>query len=710
MSAEPSFPSGLNLPIDPQAESSEYKFAATLGLGLAQRGVVPEKVQSTYKKLALYGQDKPEAACAKGCSHCCHRPVPVSLVQLRSIVHQIRSTWSEQEIADLRERCRAYENALKDRRFGPITGLRHPCPLLGAEQDCLLYDHRPGLCRAVASTSVEACKTWKETGAPTFHDSVVTETAQAWVNMEVGFGGGLAHSSEFNSMQELGLALGALLDEDDASVLASTYWDQGFHPPVGGPFVTGLAAGAAADVKKVHEMQRDGLVQEAWPLLQQMSGTPARLMRLVVPPAYHSDDELQAWRERFRQELESIQADKLDPVDVYNNYNYFQSFELGYQGLIDTEDRRKLGQFNHDIVHKATPWLDVEVPKRTSGDKIRVGFISADLRFNNASSWAMGWASNLGPDFEIYAFSVGWEEDETTQRWGQIGHLYSLPGSIPESVAFIRSLELDAIIFTETSAGGRINLFAAYRLAPVQCTGWGFPITSGLPNMDYYLSSELMEPEDGDSHYTETLVRLPGSGLTYPEFLLVETKEHNLNLPDSALKLGMLQNAMKWVPRRDHLLKSIYERTQAPIILASTHDHSAKVLHSRLTKLGVDSRVAPKIDTTRFRKLLMEMDVSIDPVDWSGGNTTVRALLDGTPVVTLPGPTMRGRHSLAFLKLVGLDEAIATNEEDFIEKVCNPAPLREKLMTLDREVLIEDKRPAHALADFLRAKAAPGTP
>jgi len=44
---------------------------------------------------------------------------------------------------------------------------------------------------------------------------------------------------------------------------------------------------------------------------------------------------------------------------------------------------------------------------------------------------------------------------------------------------------------------------AGLRLAPVQCTAWGHPVTSGLPTIDYYLSSQLMEPENAQAHYSE---------------------------------------------------------------------------------------------------------------------------------------------------------------------------------------------------------------
>ena len=56
---------------------------------------------------------------------------------------------------------------------------------------------------------------------------------------------------------------------------------------------------------------------------------------------------------------------------------------------------------------------------------------------------------------------------------------------------------------------------AALRLAAVQCGYIGHPQTSGYPTMDYFLSGELIEPPDGEGHYTEKLVRLPNVGFHY---------------------------------------------------------------------------------------------------------------------------------------------------------------------------------------------------
>ena len=53
---------------------------------------------------------------------------------------------------------------------------------------------------------------------------------------------------------------------------------------------------------------------------------------------------------------------------------------------------------------------------------------------------------------------------------------------------------------------------ASMRLAPVQMCSWGHPETSGLPTMDYYISSDLLETSVSEDFYSEKLFKLPGLG------------------------------------------------------------------------------------------------------------------------------------------------------------------------------------------------------
>ncbi len=60
-----------------------------------------------------------------------------------------------------------------------------------------------------------------------------------------------------------------------------------------------------------------------------------------------------------------------------------------------------------------------------------------------------------------------------------------------------------------------VRRWLTHDFAPVQGVTWGHPETTGSAAMDFFLSSELLETEQGHEHYTERLVRMPLLGTYY---------------------------------------------------------------------------------------------------------------------------------------------------------------------------------------------------
>ena len=90
------------------------------------------------------------------------------------------------------------------------------------------------------------------------------------------------------------------------------------------------------------------------------------------------------------------------------------------------------------------------------------------------------------------------------------------------------------------------RILSLYRIAPIQFSAWGHPITTGSENIDYYLSSDLMEPADAQSHYSEKLIRLPNLALFLPKPILQEVECIDFGLPDTGIFYGCLQSNFKY--------------------------------------------------------------------------------------------------------------------------------------------------------------------
>jgi predicted O-linked N-acetylglucosamine transferase (SPINDLY family) len=77
-----------------------------------------------------------------------------------------------------------------------------------------------------------------------------------------------------------------------------------------------------------------------------------------------------------------------------------------------------------------------------------------------------------------------------------------------------------------------------------------------------------------------------------------------------------------------------------------------------------------------------ETDIALDPFPYSGDLTTLEALWMGVPVVTWPGATFAGRHSLSHLTIAGLPELVAQSSDDYLTIVDRRGRDREALAAL----------------------------
>ena len=358
------------------------------------------------------------------------------------------------------------------------------------------------------------------------------------------------------------------------------------------------------------------------------------------------------------------------------------NFPLGYH---QQDEREFQEQYVRIATHLLKPrigeFLKPIAPK-AGRTKIRVGVASELLRQHNGAKWTYGWLSNLpAADYEFFFYSLNGVADALTRRMAALGVYRWLPfreTSYVETLGKIRADDLDALIIPDIGMTVSSRIVSLARLAPIQMMGWGHPITSGSPMVDYFMSGALMEPSDGEAHYTETLVRMPNLGIALDrsEADGATGTRAQFGLPDGKTVFGSAQALMKYLPRYDEVFPRIAE--QAPdalfVFVGARRAHMTEAFEARLRRafarrgMAYDDRVRilPYLTHAQFVQLFDAIDVNLDSIGWTGGHTTAISLARDCPVVTTPGEFMRGRHTHGMLRMIGVEELSAPSVDGYV--------------------------------------------
>jgi predicted O-linked N-acetylglucosamine transferase (SPINDLY family) len=406
------------------------------------------------------------------------------------------------------------------------------------------------------------------------------------------------------------------------------------------------------------------------------------LFNLLLPSVYDQVEEIDAYRKRFKQGLDNlINNIPLNNIEDQQNTliatSCWTNFYLPYQADNVVVLQSQYGNWLHQIMKANYPqWsMPLLMPPLKENHKIRIGYASNYLHSYSGTLWLTGWLKYCDHDnFEIYCYYTGNQPDPITEKFQEYSDFfYHIPGNLPAVCQQIMTDKLHILVYPEIGMDAPTMQMAGLRLAPIQCTAWGHPVTTGLPTIDYFLSSQLMEGENAQEHYSEKLILLPNIGVAYPEPYIppvVKTRS-NYGLSDNDIIYLCCQAPFKYLPQYDFILAEIASRvSQAKFVFLR-----GTVLKPRLERafaaVGLNSEdycvhlnIPARLDYVMINLL---SDVYLDTFTWSGGNTSLEAIACNLPIVTCPGEFMRGRHTDSFLKLLGVTDTIAKNEAEYID-------------------------------------------
>nr|WP_246503935.1 glycosyltransferase family 41 protein [Plastoroseomonas arctica] len=333
----------------------------------------------------------------------------------------------------------------------------------------------------------------------------------------------------------------------------------------------------------------------------------------------------------------------------------------------------------------AAPWVK-------GSRKIRVGFLSSDLRHHPVSYFALHLLELFDRDrFEVFCYSFYEKERDQVQAHIEskvTGFRWWPHTPDPEVARRIQDEKLDILFELGGSTAMNKLEVMAYKPARLGASWLGYPHSAGIERIDYILTDPHLAPED-PRLLVERQFRMPESWVALGRvgFIGVPITEEIPELRNKRLTFGTMNNPMKYSAACLDGWAAVMRAVPGARFLFVRPEGGTPAFRDNIgagfAARGVD---AARIEYIPIRgdhlKHYNEIDIALDTFPHVGGTTTCETLWMGVPVVTKVGPAFQERLSYSNLTNAGLPELCAFTVEDYVAKAVALAwdrPLRKAM-------------------------------
>jgi len=436
-------------------------------------------------------------------------------------------------------------------------------------------------------------------------------------------------------------------------------------------------------------------------------------MALMFPLIFESKELIKSEREKLSERIELLMSKNITLKDPAREVGT-TSFYLAYHGLNNRSLQEKLA----GLYLNACPDLARVSPncKQYTGGKINIGIISRFFYEHTIGLLNQGIIENLSREkFHVKIFRFQGKEDALTKSIDETAdEAVILPNELAAARSIIAKHPLDILFYSDIGMDPLTYFIAFSRLAPVQCTTWGHPVTTGIPNMDYYISSENAEPPGANDNYSETLVLLKRFAMYChrPQMPEKTVCRKQFDLPEDCNLYVCPQTLFKFHPDFDEALGSILRRDPSGLLIffETREGHLAKLLQNRFMHTFPDVidrvRIIPRMPQKKYFSFLQVADILLDTPHFTGGYTSLLAFAFGIPIITWPGRFMCGRLTLGLYRQIGIMECVADDAKsyaDIANRLANDKAFKNEIrnrILKNADVLYEDMEAVHELESF----------
>ncbi len=350
---------------------------------------------------------------------------------------------------------------------------------------------------------------------------------------------------------------------------------------------------------------------------------------------------------------------------------YFDVERADLKRLYDTYDRL-LGQRTRGVGPLARP-------ERAPG-RVRIGYLSADFRQHVMGRlWYDVVAAHDRDRYAIHLYSLNGAgmADALTARYRQAADRFvDLPPRDDAAAArIIAADDCDVLVDLMGHTMFSRTEILAYKPARTIVTHLGYHGAIGLSQVDFKITDRVCDVADAADYQIERPLVMASCVLPFRRGSVgaaAPPSRASLGIAASAVVLGEFVPVHKLSPRCLVLWRAIAERVPNAVLLFSPSAAAEREgFRRQVTGYGIDpARIAfvPRgADEAAERARYALVDLVLDSVPYSGGDTTLAALDAGIPVVTLAGTRHAERMSASIMRHMNLDRLVAETETAYVD-------------------------------------------
>jgi protein O-GlcNAc transferase len=341
---------------------------------------------------------------------------------------------------------------------------------------------------------------------------------------------------------------------------------------------------------------------------------------------------------------------------------------------------------NQAVLEARTRWAERDLarrptgaepsPRAANGRRLRIGYVSS---FFPRDNWMKPvWGLINRHDRGVVEVNLFSDAPLTSLKHGYRSHpedrFFDTTNLSNQALAgLIREAGMDVLIdLNGYSNMRRLPLFTL-RPAPIAIGWFNMYATTGIAGFDYLIGDEQVIPVEEERFYSEKILRVPGSYLTFEVNYPVPPVADPPCLTKAGVTFGSLASQYKITNEVIASWSRILQQTpNSTLILKNAHLASAasrQFVHGVFAKHGIGPQqvlLEGPEEHYEFLQAYDRIDIALDTFPYNGGTTTTEAIWQGVPVIAFHGDRWASRTSASILLASGLAEFVARDLEDYV--------------------------------------------